>query len=171
VTRLAQAVGPAVYAVDGRRLEEVVAAELDRRRLRLTVAESCTGGLLMGRLTDVPGSSAWLLGGVVAYDNRLKIDLLGVRPQLIEAHGAVSEPVAQAMAAGVRSRFGADLGVAITGIAGPSGGTAEKPVGTVVIALDAGVPMVRTFRFAGTRPMVRELSVAAALDMLRRALP
>ncbi|HUF49151.1 MAG TPA: competence/damage-inducible protein A [Vicinamibacterales bacterium] len=170
VLELGTAIGPAVFSTDDSRLEQVIAAELSRQKLQLAVAESCTGGLLMGRLTDVPGSSAWLLGGLVAYDNRIKIEALGVTDALIAAHGAVSEPVAQAMAAGVRTRFGADLAVAITGIAGPTGGTPDKPVGTVVIAIDAAVPVVRTLRFAGTRPIVRELAVAAALEMLRRSV-
>jgi len=170
VARLAPALGRAVVSTDGRRLELVVADRLQAAALRLAVAESCTGGLMLGRLTDVPGSSAWLVGGVVAYDNAVKVEALGVPAELIETHGAVSEPVASAMAVGVRERLRAGLGVAITGIAGPAGGTPEKPVGTVVIAVSGPTSVVRTFRFGGDRAMVRQFSVAAALDMVRRAL-
>jgi nicotinamide-nucleotide amidase len=170
VARLLPALGRAVYSTDSRSLEEVVAGALLARGLWLAVAESCTGGRVLGRLTDVPGSSAWLRGGVVAYDNAVKSDLLGVPPALLEAHGAVSEPVAAAMARGVRERLRADVAVAVTGIAGPTGGTPDKPVGTVVIARDGVAPAARTFRFTGDRSMVREFSVAAALDMIRRAI-
>jgi len=169
-SRLANALGSAVVSTDGRRLEEVVAERLLARGLRLAVAESCTGGLTLSRLTDIPGSSQWLLGGVVAYANAVKVDLLGVPAQLIETHGAVSEPVASGMARGVREHLRADIGVGITGIAGPAGGTPDKPVGTVVIAVDGPTPRVKTFRFGGNRAMVRQFSVAAALDMVRRAL-
>jgi nicotinamide-nucleotide amidase len=169
VARLRGALGSAVFSTDGSRLEEVVARQLVGRGLKLAVAESCTGGLVLGRLTDVPGSSAWLMGGVVAYDNAVKTGMLGVPAELIEAHGAVSEPVAGAMARGVRERLGATIGVAVTGIAGPAGGTPAKPVGTVAIALDGPTSVVRTFRFGGNRIMVRQFSVAAALDMVRRA--
>jgi len=170
VQRLAAALGDAVFSTDGRTLEQVVAAILEARKLRLAVAESCTGGLVLGRLTNVPGSSGWLIGGVVAYDNAVKIEALGVPPALIEEQGAVSEEVARAMAEGVRRRFGADIGLSVTGVAGPSGGTPAKPVGTVAIALDGPSPRARTFAFGGDRAMVRALSVAAALDMVRRSL-
>jgi nicotinamide-nucleotide amidase len=170
VSKLASALGRSVVSTEGRRLEQVVADLLLARGLRLAVAESCTGGLVLAGLTDIPGSSAWLMGGVVAYDNAVKIDVLGVPAALIEAHGAVSEPVASAMANGARQRLAADVGIGITGIAGPAGGTPEKPVGTVVIALEGPESVVRTFKFGGNRAMVRQFSVAAALDMLRRAL-
>jgi nicotinamide-nucleotide amidase len=171
VRSLTAALGAAVVSSDGRTPEVVVGEALRARGFRIGVAESCTGGLLLGRLTDVPGSSAWVLGGVVAYDNQVKTDHLGVEPELLRAHGAVSEPVAQAMAQGVRARLRADVGVAITGIAGPDGGTLAKPVGTVVVAAatpDADV--VRTFSFHGDRRMVRQQAVAAALNMIRTAL-
>ena len=127
--------------------------------MRIAVAESCTGGGLLSRLTDVPGSSAWVLGGVVAYANDVKVEQLGVPAALIAAHGAVSESVAQAMAEGVRERLRADVGVAITGIAGPDGGSPEKPVGTVVIATTgptrggANVPVPRR---PGGHPPLRD---------------
>jgi nicotinamide-nucleotide amidase len=121
-------------------------------------------------LTEISGSSAWVIGGVVAYANEVKVRDLGVPPALIEEHGAVSEPVAIAMATGVRRKLGVDVAVAITGIAGPSGGTDAKPVGMVVIAATGLGERVRTFYFTGDRQMVRALSTAAALDMVRRAL-
>jgi competence/damage-inducible protein CinA-like protein len=170
VETLRAAVGSAVFSVDGRALEAVVGDLLKARGLTVAAAESCTGGLLLGRLTEISGSSAWVIGGVVAYANEVKVRDLGVPPALIEEHGAVSEPVAIAMANGVREKLGADLAVAITGIAGPSGGTDAKPVGMVVIAATGLGDRVRTFYFSGDRQMVRALSTAAALDMVRRAL-
>jgi nicotinamide-nucleotide amidase len=172
VERLAAVLGPVVFSVDGRSLEQVVGEALAARRLRIAAAESCTAGLALARLTDVPGSSAWVVGGVVAYDNAVKIGALGVPAALIESHGAVSEPVADAMAEGVRRRLGADVGLAITGIAGPSGGTPGKPVGTVVVAMagPGSSAIVRTLAFAGDRAMIRRFSVAAALDLVRRTL-
>ena len=127
--------GPIVFSTDGRSMEEIVGQLLLDRQLTISAAESCTGGLMMSRLTDIPGSSAYVLGGVVAYSNALKIELANVAAALIEAHGAVSEPVAAALAEGVRARTGSSIGVGITGIAGPSGGTPQKPVGTVAIAV------------------------------------
>jgi nicotinamide-nucleotide amidase len=167
---LLSALGSIVFSVDGRSLEAVVGDLLHSRGLTIAAAESCTGGLLLGRLTDIPGSSAWVIGGVVAYANSVKVRDLGVPSALLEAHGAVSEPVAMAMAQGVRARLGADIAVAITGIAGPSGGTDAKPVGTVVIASTGARDELRTFLFTGDRQMVRTLSTAAALDMVRRSL-
>jgi len=170
VARLAAALGPAVFSVDGRSLEVVVGDLLLERRFRIAVAESCTGGLVLGRLTDVPGSSGWVTGGVVAYDNAVKVHQLGVAEGVIAEHGAVSEPVARAMAEGVKARLGADVGVGVTGIAGPGGGTAAKPVGMVVIAVAVSDTTVRTFLFPGDREAVRRFSTAAALDMVRLAL-
>ncbi len=167
---LTAALGDIVFSDDGRSLEAVVGDRLRDRGWRIAVAESCTGGLVLGRLTDVPGSSAWVAGGVVAYANDVKTRLLGVPEPLLAAHGAVSEPVAIAMAGGIRERLGAEVAVSVTGIAGPGGGSAAKPVGTVVVAVSAGPPVVRTFAFTGDRDMVRRFSVAAALDMVRRAL-
>jgi nicotinamide-nucleotide amidase len=126
----------------------------------------------MQRLTEVPGSSVYVKGGVVAYSNELKVRLLGVEEVLLETHGAVSEPVAAAMADGVRARTGADLAVAITGVAGPAGGTVDKPVGTVVIAIlhGSGPSSTTTHLFPGGREMVRFQSTQTALDRLRRLL-
>lgn len=171
VTRLGTALAPSVFSVDGRSLEEVVGADLLARGWRIAAAESCTGGLLLGRLTDIAGSSAWVLGGIVAYDNAVKIAELGVSADDIARHGAVSGPVAVAMAVGIRERLHADLGVAITGIAGPAGGDDEKPVGTVHIAVAApGGVTGRRFLFPGDREMVRRFSTSAALDMARAAI-
>jgi nicotinamide-nucleotide amidase len=148
----------------------VVGDAMRARGETIAAAESCTGGLFMGRLTDIPGSSAWVVGGVVAYSNDVKIRDLGVPAALIAAEGAVSEPVASAMAEGVRARLGASIGVGITGIAGPTGGSAAKPIGTVVIAVAAASTAVRTFLFPGDRELVRRFATSAALDMVRRAL-
>jgi nicotinamide-nucleotide amidase len=169
---LERALGSDVFSVDGRHMEEVVGEQLRLRQYTFAAAESCTGGLLTSRLTDVPGSSAYVHAGVVAYDNDAKVALLGVPKPLIEEHGAVSEPVAIAMAEGVRSRTGADVAVSITGIAGPGGGTEQKPVGTVVIAVCVpGQPVfVRTYSFIGGRTQVKFQSTQAALDRVRRML-
>ncbi len=172
VRTLAAALGDVVFSVDGRTLAEVVGAALARAGFCLAIAESCTAGLVMARVTDVPGSSAWFVGGVVAYDNAVKVREVGVPQELLDRHGAVSEPVAQAMAAGIRARLAAEVGLGVTGIAGPSGGSDAKPVGTVVIALSsAAADVVKTFRFAGDRGLVRRHATQAALDMIRRALP
>jgi nicotinamide-nucleotide amidase len=121
-------------------------------------------------MTDIPGSSDYVERSVVTYSNRAKIELLDVPAELINQHGAVSEPVALAMAAGIRKRAGVNVGVGITGIAGPGGGTEQKPVGTVCIAVDGGEGTVRTFRFPGGREMVKAMSANWAIDMLRRYL-
>jgi nicotinamide-nucleotide amidase len=164
-------IGEDVFSSDGRRLEDVVGEALASRGLWLAAAESCTGGLVTSRLTDVAGSSRYVGASIVAYANEAKTSLLGVPETLLAAHGAVSEPVARAMAEGVRSRTRADLGLGITGIAGPTGGTPEKPVGTVVIALasQAGTT-ARAFTFFGDRELVKFQASQAALDMVRRHL-
>ena len=169
---LHRVLGEDVFSTDGRSMEEIVGALLGERRLTIAAAESCTGGLVMSRLTDVAGSSAYVRAGIVAYENATKIGLLGVPPALLEAHGAVSEPVAVAMAEGIRDRTGADVAVAITGIAGPGGGTPAKPVGMVVIAvLVPGKPAyVRTYSMMGGRTQVKFQSSQAALDRVRRLL-
>lgn len=171
-TELLGVLGDHVYSVDGRVMEEVVGDLLKVRGLTIAAAESCTGGLLMSRLTDVPGSSAYVRAGVIAYDNADKMALLGVPEELLARHGAVSEPVAVAMAEGIRSRTGADVAVAITGIAGPGGGTPEKPVGMVVIAVLAPGrdAYVRTFNFLGARTQVKYQSTQAALDRVRKSV-
>jgi nicotinamide-nucleotide amidase len=171
VRELQAALGGDVSRVDGASLEEVVGARLRERRLKVAVAESCTGGLLTSRLTDVPGSSAYVERSEVCYSNQAKIDSLGVPAALIAAHGAVSEPVARAMAEGIRAKASADVGMGVTGIAGPDGGTPEKPVGTVAIAVLVGADArVRTFQFVGPREMVKFQSAQAALNMLRLML-
>jgi nicotinamide-nucleotide amidase len=160
-----------IYSEDGRELPEVVAALLRERRLTLALAESCTGGLLAARLTDVAGASTFLERAYVTYSNRSKIELLGVRATLLETKGAVSEEVAAAMAAGVRRAGGTDIGVGITGIAGPDGGTADKPVGLVFLALEgAAGTRVRRVQFPGDRERVRYQACQAGLEMLRRGL-
>jgi nicotinamide-nucleotide amidase len=171
VRQAVAALGDDVYSETGRAIEEVAGDLLRARHWYLAAAESCTGGLLLSRLTDFPGSSAYVACGVVSYSNQSKIDLLGVDPALIASHGAVSEPVAEAMASGIRARSGAQVGVAITGIAGPDGGSEAKPVGTVVIALDTpDGRLVRTRRMIGGRDLIRAMAAHAALDMLRRLL-
>ena len=166
------ALGPSVFSTDGRSMEEIVGQLLLDGKRTISAAESCTGGLMMSRLTDVPGSSAYVLGGVVAYSNAVKIELVNVAPELIEAHGAVSEPVAAALAEGIRARTGSSIGVGITGIAGPSGGTPQKPVGTVAIAVavDGGATSTRTFSLFGSRTMVKFQAAQMGLDMVRRIL-
>lgn len=171
VRALQDALGSSVYSVDGRTLEEVVGGLLREARWTVAVAESCSGGLLMSRLTDVAGSSDYVDRGVVCYSNRSKIELAGVPETLIAEHGAVSEPVARAMAEGIRGRAGTQVGIGVTGIAGPGGGTPEKPVGTVAIAVVAGdVTTVRTFKFFGNRELVKFQSAQAALNILRLML-
>ncbi len=169
---LAAALGDDVFSTDGRSMEEVVGAMLSERALTISTAESCTGGLIMSRLTDVPGSSRYVLGGAIAYSNEAKTELAQVSPELIAAHGAVSEAVAVALADGIRARTGASVSLGVTGIAGPGGGSPEKPVGTVAIALTGSgmPPRVRLFSFFGGRPQVKFQASQAALDMVRRAL-
>jgi len=165
------ALGDCIFGRDEETLEGVVGCLLRTRAQTLALAESCTGGLIAGKLTALPGSSAYFSGGVVSYSNDLKEKFLGVGHQLLLAHGAVSGPVARAMAEGVRERAGVDLALSVTGIAGPGGGSAEKPVGTVYFGL---ATLERTldflYRFAGDRRQIREIAAATALDLLRRHL-
>jgi nicotinamide-nucleotide amidase len=169
--QVAAVLGLDAYSLEGQTLEQVVGALLVERGLRIACAESCTGGLLTSRLTDVPGSSRYVERAVVAYANDAKIELLGVPSALIEEHGAVSEPVAQAMAHGIRANAKADIGVGVTGIAGPDGGTPQKPVGTVAAAaIGPGARRSRVFRFVGDRELVKFQASQAALDMVRRML-
>jgi nicotinamide-nucleotide amidase len=165
------ALGDHVYSTRGESLEEIVGMYLVMRQKTVAVAESCTGGLLAERLTRVSGSSSYFLGGVVCYSNELKTKLAGVPAALIEAHGAVSKSVAQALAEGVRARTGASMGVGITGIAGPTGGSAEKPVGLVFVALgDERGTQVREFHFPGSREGIRNWASQMALEMIRRRI-
>lgn len=160
-----------IYSSDGRDLPAVVGDLLVERGARLAVAESCTGGLLAARLTDVAGASRFLERGFVTYSNRSKTDLLGVAAETIEAHGAVSEPVARAMAEGARRAAGVEVGVGITGVAGPDGGTAEKPVGLVFIAIaGAAGDAVKRRQFPGGRERVRFQATQTALELLRRGM-
>ncbi|OBI42902.1 competence/damage-inducible protein A [Mycobacterium sp. E796] len=162
--------GRQIYSEDGSRVDDLVARLLQGRWI--ATAESCTAGLLAARLTDRAGSSDYVTGGVVSYSNDAKAQLLGVDPALIEKHGAVSEPVAEAMAQGALKRFGADTAVGITGIAGPGGGTPEKPVGTVCfsVVLADGRTNTRTLRLPGNRSDVRERSTTVAMHLLLRIL-
>jgi nicotinamide-nucleotide amidase len=162
--------GREIFSEDGSLVDDQIAQLLAGRRI--ATAESCTGGLLSARLTDLPGSSAYVAGGIVAYANEAKAELLGVAPDLIATHGAVSEPVAEAMADGALSRFGADTAIAITGIAGPGGGTKDKPVGTVcfTVNLTDGGTSTRTLRLPGDRSDIRERATTVAMHMLRRSL-
>jgi nicotinamide-nucleotide amidase len=163
--------GADVYSTDGRLLEAVVGDLLVERGLRIGVAESCTGGLIASRLTDISGSSRYVDQAVVVYSNEAKTELLGVPPDLLREHGAVSEPAALAMAQGIKARARAGIGVGVTGIAGPTGGTQEKPVGTVVVsAVTDAESRVRTFRFFGEREQVKFQASQSALDMVRRML-
>jgi nicotinamide-nucleotide amidase len=169
VQELERALGPAVFSTDGRPLEAVVGDLLRAKQITIAVAESCTGGLLASRLTDVPGSSDYFDRGVVCYSNESKTDLLGVPADLIRNVGAVSEPVAVGMASGVRDRAGTHVGVGVTGIAGPGGGSEEKPVGTVSIVIGRQVK-ARTFQFMGNRELVKFQAAQSALNMVRLML-
>ena len=170
VAELTAALGQDVVSTDGRGLEAVVGDLLRARGWSVALAESCTGGLATSRLTDVPGSSDYVERSVVAYSNQAKVELLGVPVALIQQHGAVSEAVAVAMAEGIRDRAGVNVGVGITGIAGPGGGSDDKPVGTVCIAVAGARTEVRAFRFPGGREMVKAMSANWAIDLLRRQL-
>ncbi len=174
--QLCERIGESVYAEGTTDLAAVVLEACRVRSLHIAVAESCTGGMLGTRLTSVPGSSDVFLGGAIAYDNAVKTSMLGVDPSLLAADGAVSQEVAMAMAKGVRVRTGSDIGVGITGIAGPDGGSSAKPVGTVWIAIDhSGAAFhaptsVRHVVLMGDREEIRYRATQLALDMIRRAL-
>jgi nicotinamide-nucleotide amidase len=169
VERMKLALGEHLYSLRGEALEEVVSSVLLENRATIAVAESCTGGMLAERLTNVPGSSNYFLGGVVCYSNELKTSLVGVPPEMIESKGAVSPEVALALADGIRKRTGAAIGVGVTGIAGPGGGSAEKPIGLVHIAIaDERGPRERAFRFPGDRDRIRIQATQSALDTVRR---
>lgn len=171
VKAIRERLGKAVYAEKDLSLSEVLGSILKSRSLSLATAESCTGGLLGKLLTDVPGSSEYYLGGIVCYSNRLKISLLDVSQEMLEKNGAVSECVAHQMAEAVRVKLDSDLGLSITGIAGPGGGTEEKPVGTVFLGLAAAEKTeVRQLQLPGEREMVRLRTARMALDWVRRYL-
>lgn len=169
---LVSRLGMDVFTTTGQSLEEVVGEQLIAAGATIAVGESCTGGLIASRLTDVPGSSTYMLAAVVAYSNAAKSAMLDVPAPLIDAHGAVSGVVAVAMADGARLRFGASIGVGITGIAGPGGGTPEKPVGTVFVAVSSeGRPAhVRSYQLRGGRAQIKFQASQAALDQVRRLL-
>lgn len=163
--------GDTVYGMDSQKIEEVIGALLMQRRLKLSIAESCTGGLISGRITGIAGSSEYFERGVVVYSYLSKTELLGVPRDLIERHGAVSSEVAEAMARGIQQAARTDLGLAVTGIAGPGGGTEKKPVGFVCMALASAQGVkIAEHRFLGTREQVRIRASQMALDMVRRHL-
>lgn len=169
--RLEERLGHAIFAFRGEQMEDVVGLRLSVTGYTLAVAESCTGGLIAQRLTEISGASRYFMEGVVTYSNEAKIRTLGVPRRLLREQGAVSAPVAEAMAEGVRKRAGTDLGLSVTGIAGPSGGTEEKPVGLVYIALaDDGRTEHRKLIIPGDRHLIRWRASQAALDLLRRRL-
>jgi nicotinamide-nucleotide amidase len=161
-----------LFSEDGTGVDVQVAALLRDRALTIATAESCTGGLLAGRLTELAGSSEYVLGGLVAYANEAKTALAGVDPALIAAHGAVSTEVAEALADGAREILGADVGVGITGIAGPGGGSDEKPVGLVCFSIAGpdGARLTRSATLPGGRADVRDRSTTVAMHMIRRLL-
>ena len=169
--KIVEKLGIAVFSTDGEEMEEVVGRLLTGRSETLSVAESCTGGLISQRLTDIAGSSAYFIEGVIAYANEAKTNALGVAPEIIERHGAVSAETAEAMAKGMRARAGTDYAVSITGIAGPTGGTVEKPVGTVFIGY-TDARLTKSFKIVlpGDRYLIRWRSSQTALDYLRRQI-
>lgn len=173
VQAVRQALGDFAYAEGTETMEEVVGRELAARRMTLAIAESCTGGLIGHRLTQVPGSSRYLDRVLVCYSNDAKMELLGVPRKLLVRHGAVSPEVAAVMAKAVRERSRADVGVGVTGIAGPGGGSAEKPVGLVYVgfAADSTGVLVREFRFHGPRDAIKLRASQAALNLVRQWLP
>jgi nicotinamide-nucleotide amidase len=169
--RLRERIGDRVYGEGGADLAKVVVDMCRERGIRVAVGESCTGGLLGGRLTAVPGSSAVFVGGVIAYDDRVKISLLGVTEDMLAANGAVSEPVVRQLATGSRARFATGIGIGVSGIAGPGGGTPTKPVGTVWVAVDVEGTIKASVRgYPGDREEIRQRAAQAALDMVRTVL-
>ncbi len=163
--------GDSIYAYNHDSMEKIVGNLLRANNLQLAVAESCTGGLICQRLTNTPGSSEYLLGGVVSYSNELKTKFLAVPPEMIETYGAVSRQVAEQMAVGIRSVCEADIGLSVTGIAGPGGGSEEKPVGTVYIAIaTAEENWVTKFQFDGDRSQIRIITAQSGLDLVRKYL-
>jgi nicotinamide-nucleotide amidase len=171
ITEIKEILGIALFSEDGEEMEAVVAKLLTVRRETVSVAESCTGGLIAMRLTEVPGSSVFFNEGVIAYANKAKVNYLGVPQKMIDEYGAVSAEVAEAMAQGMLVRSGASHAISVTGIAGPSGGSEEKPVGTVFIGYaSGGKSRTVSMRIPGDRFLIRWRSSQAALDLLRRQL-
>jgi nicotinamide-nucleotide amidase len=170
ILKLRTRVSAYAYGEDDTDLAAVVLDKLRSAGFKLAVAESCTGGMLGERITNIPGSSDVFLGGVIAYDNEVKVEALGVRREDLARHGAVSEEVALQMAAGVRTKMGADVGVAVTGIAGPGGGTPDKPVGLVWISVQGSEAKARRILVGGDRAEIRQRAAQAALEMVRRTL-
>src|SRR3984893_12962498 len=163
--------GEAIFTTSDETLEEVLVKLLTKKKQTLAIAESCTGGLLTNRITNMPGASAVLLAGYIAYSNEAKIDILGVNPKLIEKHGAVSEEVARSLADGARKRARSTYALATTGVAGPSGGSEEKPVGTVYVALaDENDMKIKKLFFPSDRETFKQLTAQATFEMLRRKL-
>ena len=152
-------------------LEKRIARSLIARNKTLAIAESCTGGLVCDRLTNIPGSSAFLVGGIIAYSNTIKKKFLKIPPALLSRHGAVSAPVAQSLAHNIRKLFKTDIGIGITGIAGPSGGSVHKPVGRVYIGVSlSGKNIVEEFNFKGPRKSIKNQAATKALEMLAELL-
>ena len=169
--QIEQCLGECIFANSEQSLEEIVGMCLVMKQATISVAESCTGGMLAERLTEVPGSSRYFMSGIITYSNQSKIDLAGIPPLLLEMQGAVSEEVARGLAESVREKIGTTIGVGVTGIAGPDGGSPEKPVGTVHIAVATPTETEhRHFQFPGNREKVRWQASQAALDMVRRVL-
>ncbi|MEP7077318.1 MAG: competence/damage-inducible protein A [Acidobacteriota bacterium] len=169
--KICDKLGLAVFSANGELMEEVIGAMLAERGETLAVAESCTGGLIAERLTDIAGSSRYFVEGAVTYSNEAKIRTLGVKPETLESFGAVSAETAEEMAAGIRERAGTDYAISVTGIAGPDGGSEEKPVGTVFLGLSYnGGTRSRKFTFPGDRFLIRWRSSQAALEFLRRQM-
>ncbi len=163
--------GPCVFATGEKRMEEVLGETLRERHLTISVAESCTGGLIGHLLTNVPGSSDYFLGGMITYSNESKIGLLGVSSKTLVTQGAVSDPTVQEMARGVRERLKSNIGLSVSGIAGPEGGTVKKPVGTVYIGLAADDKVLSgKYRFQGMREEIKLNTAMMALDWVRRYL-
>lgn len=170
-TKIHARLGEAIFAIDNQTMEDVVAAALTKEKKTIALAESCTGGLVTSCLTDVAGASEYLMGSVVSYSNLVKEKQLGVSADTLRQHGAVSEPTARQMAEGIRRLIGTDLGVGITGLAGPGGGTEDKPVGTVYIAVSGEKgTVVQLCHFTGTRSMIKRLVKQAALNEIRNYL-
>jgi nicotinamide-nucleotide amidase len=171
IAELEPIIGEHIYGRDDADLAEVVLQRSRALGFRIAVAESCTGGMLGARLTAIPGSSDVFVGGVIAYDNDVKTALLNVPPAIIRTHGAVSEEAARAMASGIRERMGTQIAIAVTGIAGPDGGTPDKPVGLVWIAAEVdGRARATTRVYPGNREEIRQRASQGALDLVRRIL-